>query len=129
MSRIFITGGKAAGKTEYAKTYEEKGCHVIDDICILVRTCVEEAGWDDDIETLTAKVTDRLDAMCGGFEDVVTVGTEMGCGVVPIERKERLLREVNGRVNCMLAKHADRVILMQTGIPVVIKDTAKEDLK
>jgi adenosylcobinamide kinase/adenosylcobinamide-phosphate guanylyltransferase len=46
---------------------------------------------------------------------------EIGCGIVPMEPKEREYRETVGRICCMLAKQARRVIRVQCGIPQVIQ--------
>lgn len=49
---------------------------------------------------------------------------EVGSGVVPIEKEERVFREAVGRMCCYLAEQAETVIRFHCGIPVVIKGEA-----
>lgn len=51
----------------------------------------------------------------------VITQTEIGCGVVPLEKTEREYREIAGRCGCMLAASAEEVIRMVCGIGVVLK--------
>ena len=46
---------------------------------------------------------------------------EIGCGIVPIEKTERMLRELTGQCGCIIAEHADCVIRMTCGVPAVLK--------
>ena len=47
--------------------------------------------------------------------------TEMGSGIVPIDPQERLWREQAGRLSCLLAQRADRVVRIFCGLPTVLK--------
>lgn len=49
------------------------------------------------------------------------ISDEIGNGIVPIDKFEREWREETGRCCCVLAKNADRVVRVFSGIPVVIK--------
>ena len=51
---------------------------------------------------------------------VVTIN-EVGSGVIPAERAERLGREASGRLSVLLAKEAEQVVRMVCGIPVMLK--------
>ena len=51
----------------------------------------------------------------------VVICSETGCGIVPLDKKERLAREATGRLMCALAAEADTVVRMICGIPQVIK--------
>ncbi len=46
----------------------------------------------------------------------IIICDEVGCGVVPIEKREREYRELTGRIMTELAKTADRVIRVFCGI-------------
>lgn len=46
---------------------------------------------------------------------------EIGCGVVPLEKKERIWRERVGRTCCVLAQRADAVVRITCGIPTILK--------
>lgn len=106
---IFVVGGACSGKSAYVKEKYE-GYRIIDDYYKCVASQIE-AGED------AAALAQHLDVE----GDTVVISREMGCGVVPIEASDRLLREVNGRVNCILAGRADKVIRMVCGQPCVIK--------
>lgn len=53
----------------------------------------------------------------------VIICNEVGSGVIPVERWERLAREETGRMCTALAKEADTVVRMVCGIPTVLKGT------
>ena len=126
MSMIFITGGAAQGKRTFAREklginvfsdgaaaqYEELfGAVCITDYQLLVRRLMNE-GTDP------AAFTERL---CAEGKLSAVIMNEVGCGIVPIEKDERLWRENCGRCGCILAEKADAVIRMVCGIPTVIK--------
>ena len=51
----------------------------------------------------------------------IVVTNEVGSGIVPENRLSRRFRDLQGRVNQITAKEADRVCLLVSGIPVQIK--------
>lgn len=53
--------------------------------------------------------------------ELVIVSTELGCGVVPIERKDRLWREAVGRICTSIAAQADEVVRVACGIGINLK--------
>ena len=54
-------------------------------------------------------------------EEKIVISTETGCGIVPVDKEERILREHIGRLNCLLAEKAETVVRVFCGIPVVLK--------
>lgn len=77
------------------------------------------AVWD--VQDLAASSSD-LEALAAELaEHEVVIATEVGGGVVPTDPAERAAREAAGRLNCLLAKRADRVIRVFCGIPTVLK--------
>ena len=62
-----------------------------------------------------------LEALLERSPDVVIVCSEVGCGVVPLDRGDRDWRERVGRTCCALARRADRVIRVCCGIPTTLK--------
>jgi adenosyl cobinamide kinase/adenosyl cobinamide phosphate guanylyltransferase len=52
---------------------------------------------------------------------VLILCDEVGCGVVPVAREERLWREQVGRLCCQLAERADAVYRLFCGIPQRLK--------
>jgi len=117
MKLIFIVGGTTSGKTAYAnKVY--KGAKLIDDYQFTVQQQLEN-NINPEIE-----VNNMIDALeKQNLNDiVVVVSRELGYGVVPMNKFDRDYRDVNGRVNCILAKRADLVIRMICGCPQIIKE-------
>lgn len=53
--------------------------------------------------------------------DAVVLCTEVGCGVVPMERAERDYREYVGRCAALAAGQAEEVYRLYAGIPTKIK--------
>ena len=46
---------------------------------------------------------------------------EIGCGIVPMEKSERVWRENAGRCGCIIAANSVKVIRIVCGIPDIIK--------
>ena len=53
--------------------------------------------------------------------NVIIICSEVGCGVVPVDKAERAWREAVGRLCCRLAQRADRVERIFCGLPTVLK--------
>lgn len=60
-------------------------------------------------------------ALLEGKRDRIIVTDEIGYGIVPIEKQERLYREMTGRLCCILAKEAEEVWRVCCGIGQRIK--------
>ncbi len=56
----------------------------------------------------------------------IVVSNEVGSGIVPMHPLTRRFRDLLGLANQMLARQADKVVVMQMGIPVVIKDALRD---
>ena len=112
---VLVLGGAGAGKRDYAKSmgYEEKdfssdpndGKPVLYGLETIVR---QDPG-----------VTEALfDMLC---RKEVVLCAEVGSGVIPLDREDRVYRESVGRLCVRLAKEATAVVRVIAGIPVVIK--------
>lgn len=127
MSTLVI-GGKYQGKLEYVlKTLNlsiESVNHgascgfenafekpVLNNLHILVRRLLE-AEKDPTMFILTSLQKGN---------SVTIICDEIGCGIVPIDKNDRYLREITGRILCEIAKTAQKVVRVQCGIPVLIK--------
>lgn len=55
------------------------------------------------------------------WRDCVVISREIGCGVVPVDAKERLWREAHGRLLRYLAMEAESVVRIFCGLPEVLK--------
>jgi adenosylcobinamide kinase/adenosylcobinamide-phosphate guanylyltransferase len=72
------------------------------------------------------EVMQQVDALCVALRDVgrpaVVVTNEVGWGVVPETPLGRLFRDAAGRANQVAARHAQEVVMLVCGLPVVIKN-------
>ena len=53
--------------------------------------------------------------------ELIVLCDEVGCGVVPMDREERIWRETVGRLCCRMAERADEVYRVFCGIPMRLK--------
>lgn len=53
--------------------------------------------------------------------ELIVITDEIGCGIVPMDRNERLYRELHGRLCCKLAGQAEQVVRVVCGIGQRIK--------
>ena len=105
----FITGPLYSGKRFYASQLlgcgpEELEQHAVWDVQNLAADCA-------DLEALAEELSARE----------VVIATEVGGGVVPVDPGERAAREAAGRLSCLLAQRAERVIRVFCGLPMVLK--------
>ena len=106
---IFVTGPLFSGKQEFicgvfGWTEEEFSIHAVRDVQDL-------AGKTEDLNLLASELA---------LKEVV-IATEVGCGVVPVDREARRRRDAAGRLACILAQQADTVVRVCCGIPKVLK--------
>ncbi|WP_028521469.1 bifunctional adenosylcobinamide kinase/adenosylcobinamide-phosphate guanylyltransferase [Ruminococcus flavefaciens] len=64
--------------------------------------------------------------LCETNKDVLIIMDEIGCGIVPLVKAERVRREATGRCGCMIARESDTVIRVICGIPTYIKGAPNE---
>jgi adenosyl cobinamide kinase/adenosyl cobinamide phosphate guanylyltransferase len=65
-------------------------------------------------------------ALSAAAAPVVLVANEVGSGIVPEHPLGRKFRDLQGVLNQRIAARADHVVLMVAGLPLVIKEPAKE---
>ncbi|MDE5966922.1 MAG: bifunctional adenosylcobinamide kinase/adenosylcobinamide-phosphate guanylyltransferase [Lachnospiraceae bacterium] len=131
-----VVGGAYQGKTEYVKREygvaegdillsEQIDVRVLQNkivqageniVCIgqyhlFIRQGMEQGV---DMEALTQSLLLRCPS-------VIIIMDEVGSGIIPAERQERLYREQVGRIGCVLAKQAESVVRVVCGIAVPIK--------
>ena len=123
-----ITGPAFQGKLEYSKKHWPesienyfdgetcdyalaKGADVINNYHHLIRRLLDKSidpvAYTDELI--------RINPCC------VVIMNDIGSGVIPIEKKDRVWREAVGRCGCLIAEHADRVIRVMCGIPTALK--------
>lgn len=124
---IFITGGAYQGKKEYAlslgiaiediidgqtvKPYELTKFLCLTHFEAVVKKLMENG--DDPLSFTEKLITENKDS--------IIISTEIGGGIIPIDKNERIWREETGKCCCKIAAAADVVVRMVCGIPVRIK--------
>ena len=106
---IFITGPLYSGKREYA--CKILGCGEAE--------LKNRAIWD--VQDLAARCSNLATLTDELSQYEVVIATEVGGGVVPVDAGERAGREAAGRLSCLLARRAERVVRVFCGLPVVLK--------
>lgn len=125
---ILIVGGRASGKGDFAaqelgvRTVAKGGEDSIEDIMDGQWDCLRDVHLL--VRRLMAEGRDPLSFMEELFEkrpEGVFITDEIGCGIVPVEKEERLWRENAGRCGCMAAARAEKVVRLICGTAVYIK--------
>ena len=125
---IMITGGAYQGKTEYAK----QRFGFSDDEILNGGSCEFEAVFAAKcvteyhllIKRLLENNTDVQDfsrRLCRENPHAVIIINEIGAGIIPLEKSERIWREETGRAGCIIAEKSAEVVRVICGIPVKIK--------
>lgn len=129
MKKILVIGGAYQGKTEWVqKTFPEykdisvesllsenrqgrvKGRVLINHFHLNMKQWLNrEAEYKQNLDYLLQNPS------------WVIVSDEIGNGIVPMEKTDRQWREETGRALCKLAKEADEVYRIFSGIPMKIK--------
>jgi adenosylcobinamide kinase / adenosylcobinamide-phosphate guanylyltransferase len=80
----------------------------------------------------SAAISANVDALCAAIEaarcSIVLVSNEVGSGVVPAFELGRQYRDLLGEINQRVAAIAGHVVLMIAGLPLVLKDSHKEEV-
>ncbi len=126
---VFITGGAYQGKLDYALKFTGgMESDVVD-----CDTCDFESIYSAKIlnnfhlliKRMLENNLDVREAVCKLIQinnEVTIIINELGCGVIPTDRFERMYREMAGRISCIIAKEADEVHRVICGIGMVIKN-------
>ncbi len=68
-----------------------------------------------------AEIRELVDCIGQTKASFIIVTNEVGLGLVPANKINRLYRDLLGKANQMLAQHVDEVYLMAAGLPVKVK--------
>lgn len=100
---------------------------VLDCLTLLVSNVLLAQGSTASEAQVQAAVDAEIDALLATYLEQaahwIVVSNEVGMGVVPATPLGRLYRDVLGRTNQRLARHASRVILMVAGLPMRLHPT------
>lgn len=105
---IFVTGPLYAGKREYIRNA----------LGLSEAAFSARAVWDVQELSPGADLSALADRLA---EKDIVIATELGGGLVPIERAEREKREAAGRLACLLAERANTVVRVCCGLGQVLK--------
>lgn len=125
---IMITGGAFQGKRNFATE-----CLVLRETDILKgENCdfekVFSAKCVTDYHLLVKRLIDEkadplefTEKLCKTNPKIVVIINEIGCGIIPIEKSDRIWREQTGRAGCIIAENSSVVVRICCGIPTIIK--------
>ena len=121
---IMITGGAFQGKTEFVK----KQFSVDENDIVDCGNCdLNDLKNEKNISHYELAVKRMIENNIDPLEftrelkcDIVIIN-EIGCGIIPLDRKEREWREMTGRAGCILAEKAEIVYRVCCGIASIIK--------
>ncbi len=98
---------------------------IVDCITMLINNIFMQSGPDASPESVEKSVEAEIEGLIKCINDsradFFIVSNEVGLGIVPADPATRLYRDLLGRANQALARHADEVYLMVAGIPVRVK--------
>ena len=122
---ILITGGAYQGKTAYVKAHFQ---HEITDGAVCMFDTAKSAAILTNYHMLIRRLTESgMDAesftraFCSENPDCIVLLDEIGSGIIPMEKQERIWRETVGKAGCILAENSEAVIRLLCGIPTAIK--------
>ena len=125
---ILVIGGTFQGKKEYVKqTFRIADSDMIDGATCDLDAVYSAVCVSHFHEWVKRKLDHELDlqAVVERFKmenpDVIIISNELGYGLVPIEKFDRLYRETTGRICTRLAEEAKEVHRVICGIGQVIK--------
>ena len=96
---------------------------VIDCLGLLISNLLADHLDDEEIER---RIEQLVDAVRTVDLTTIIVSNEVGSGMVPMHALARRFRDLLGLSSQIIARKADKVVFMQTGIPVVIKETPRD---
>ena len=121
---IFVIGPLFSGKQDYIMQalgwsetdFLEKAVRDVQNLAAEAAEAVETSHSPlDDLQEKLRSLADRLS------QKEVVIATETGCGVIPLDPRERRNREAAGRLSCLLAERAETVVRVCCGITQVLK--------
>jgi len=104
---------------ELAKVIPENSVVVID--CVTLWLTNYFVDTKNDIETSLSLAKKEFDTLLHCNATLIIISNEIGMGVHAATEIGRKFTELQGWMNQHIAKHADKAILMVSGIPVTIK--------
>ncbi len=89
----------------------------ISDFQLLIKRLLESGNDTDEFVKI----------LCSQNPDAVVIMDEIGCGIVPIDKNDRQMREAVGRAGCVIAENSQYVVRVCCGINSIIKGQDHEN--
>ena len=123
---IVLTGAAFSGKTAFCRAVYAPAkmldCAVCPPEEALQAPCI--TAYHTLIRRILAESADPIaftEQLIRENPDCIVLLDEIGCGIIPLDKEERLWREMTGRCGCLLTAKASTVIRLCCGIPAAIK--------
>lgn len=138
-------GGAFQGKLEYVKSlypeseiFDEKNFEelsgmensplilnrfhlVVKNLLALYTDCYQKNGGTESEGEIEKSVEDKIFRIIGKNPGIKIISDEIGSGIVPFERRDRLWRDISGRILVKIARKSEKVVRIICGIPSWIK--------
>lgn len=125
---IFITGGCCQGKQQWVLVNWQLQQSQIADGAVCSEDEIGKVKILNHFHLLVQRwlqdgkiPADETAKLLADNPDIIIITDEIGCGIVPLDKKEREWREVHGRICCQLAAKAENVFRVIAGIGQTIK--------
>lgn len=112
----------------------DRGAVLLDCITIMITNLMLERyiDWDhctiEQADAVENDVKREIEAMLAaaknGRTNLIAVSNEVGMGLVPEYPLGRVFRDIAGRMNQLIAEHADEVYFIVSGVPLKLKPDA-----
>ena len=125
---VMVTGGAFQGKRRCLKElYKFSENAIISGADCRTDDVFSAAAVTDYHELVKRLIAENIDVsefterFCRENTNAAVTINEIGCGIIPLEKSERLYREEVGRAGCIIAAHSETVIRVFCGVPQLIK--------
>ena len=125
---VMVTGGAFQGKRECLKQlYRLSEKDIISGADCDIEDVFTAAAVADYHELVRRLIADNIDVseftgrLCRENPGAAVIINEIGCGIIPIEKSERIYREEVGRAGCIIAAHSETVFRVFCGVLQKIK--------
>jgi adenosylcobinamide kinase/adenosylcobinamide-phosphate guanylyltransferase len=75
----------------------------------------ETSAWDGDTAGVDERITTLIHSWRSTKATVVAVSNDVGSGIVPATAAGRLFRDLQGRLNTLIAEESDEVLYLVAG--------------
>lgn len=120
---ILVTGGLYQGKLAYVLENYHLDMDDVSDFADNNKYDFSKKvlrNFDRYVEYCTVNKID-MSEIIEQLSDKIIITCEKGCGIVPINPQDRLIRENTGRINNIIAQKSERVIRVFCGLGIVLK--------